>query len=104
MIETQHDNSRHQQELVRQRIQNRSELTSLIVTARNIAIHAVTNRSNCKAKKRQNPMHFVTILHVIENLDHEERNQKNSQDGDLVGSSHGGPRAVFTDADASSIL
>src|SRR5260370_27754908 len=48
-------------------------------------------------------MHLMAVHDVIENLDQEEWYQKHSQDRDLVGCSHGKPRAVSPDVDSPSI-
>ena len=44
MIEAQHHYAGHQQQFVRQRIEDRSQFAALVVTAGDIAVHPVADR------------------------------------------------------------
>ena len=89
VVEAQRDDARHEQQFVRERIENRAQLAFLVVTPRDVTVHAVQNRRDRKRKKGQQPVNFVAGFEVINQFDDKKRDQQDSQNRDFVGGRHG---------------
>jgi len=87
-VETEQDHARNQQEFIRQRVKDRTQLTPLVVTPCDISIDAVADRRNRERKHRQQPMHFLAVLAVIKHFHNEKWNEENPQDGDFIRGRH----------------
>ena len=88
MLEAQNHDAGNQQQLIGQRIENRAQLAALIVPPSDVAIHSVADGGDGEGENAQQSMPLVASLHIIKDLNHEEGNQQNSQNGDLVRGGH----------------
>ena len=88
VVEAQRDDARHEQQFVRERIENRAEFAFLVVTPRDVTVHAVQNRRDRKRKEGQQPVNFVAGFEVINQFDDKKRNQQDPQNRDFVGGRH----------------
>jgi len=69
------DDAGDQQQFVRERVEDGAEFAPLVVTPRDVAVHAIKNRRDRKRQQRHEPVDFIARLDVIKNLHHEKWNQ-----------------------------
>jgi len=88
VLEAQENDRRNQQEFVRKRVENGAELAALVLSPGDIAIHAVADSSDCETENRHSIVQVLACIRVIEDFDHENRDQQDAQNRDFVSGGH----------------
>ena len=88
IIESEQDDGGDEQKFIGSGVENGAEFALLVVFAGDVAIHAVQNGGDGKGEQTRKTADFVTGADVVDSLDHEERDEENAQDGNLVGGGH----------------
>jgi len=89
VVEAQRDNARHEQEFVRERIENRAQLAFFGCNAARCTVHAVQNRRDRKRKQGQQPVNFVAGFEVINQFNDKKRKSAGFAESLFIGGRHG---------------
>jgi hypothetical protein len=92
LVQAEQNHAGNEQQFVGEWIEDGAEFALLIVTSRDVAIHAIADCSEGEGQDCAEPMKFIPAFLIRQNFDHKEGNQQDADDGYFVGRSHVGAK------------